>query len=495
MPSVSVIGAGFSGLSAAACLAKDGYDVTVFEKLDQPGGRARQLKDQGFVFDMGPSWYWMPDVFEKFFNIFGKKPTDFYELKRLDPSYRIFFSQDDIMDVPAGEEALCRMFEQREPGSGRHLKEYLDESKYKYQVGIEKLVYKPGISLTELIDFDIARGLFKLDLLNSLSKSIRKRFKNDQLIQLLEFPALFLGATAADTPALYSLMNFADMCLGTWYPMGGLYRIVEAMHQTAVEQGVKFVFNSEVTAIEVEKERIKAMRINGRSLPSDFVVAAADYHHVEQHLLPNSFRKYSSQYWSERKMAPSALIYYIGINKKVNNLIHHNLFFDRSFEDHANEIYKNPRWPGDPLMYVCCPSKTDPTVAPVGCENIFILVPVASGLKDSDSIREDYFQRIINRLEIATGESIRNNIVYKKTYAHNDFVRDYHAFKGNAYGLANTLSQTANLKPSMVNKRVKNLFYTGQLTVPGPGVPPAIISGQVVSRTLRAYDAKARAKN
>ncbi|HWA32704.1 MAG TPA: phytoene desaturase family protein, partial [Cyclobacteriaceae bacterium] len=350
MSSVSVIGAGFSGMSAAACLAKAGYDVTVFEKLDQPGGRARQLKEGGFVFDMGPSWYWMPDVFEKYFQLFNKKPGDFYQLKRLDPSYRIFFSETDIIDVPAGEEALCNLFEQREAGSAAQLKAYLADAAYKYKVGIDKLVYKPGVSVTELFDPDIAKGFFKLDLLTSLSKSIRKRFRDPNLIQLMEFPALFLGATAADTPALYSLMNYADISLGTWYPMGGIYSVVEAMYQTARDQGVKFAFNSEVGALNVRDKRIASMQVNGKSIPSDFVVCSADYHHVEQNLLPADARVYSEKYWNTRAMAPSALIFYVGVNKPLKNLIHHNLFFDKSFEKHADAIYTDPKWPADPLL-------------------------------------------------------------------------------------------------------------------------------------------------
>ncbi len=494
MPAVAVIGAGFSGLSTAACLAKAGYDVTVFEKLNQPGGRARQLSENGFAFDMGPSWYWMPDVFEKFFQLFGKKTADFYDLKRLDPSYRIFFSEDDVLDVPAGEKQLFELFERREAGSAVHLKEYLEDAKYKYHVGMDKLVYKPGLSIAELVDADLIRGLFRLDVFTSLSTSIRRRFHNEGLIQLLEFPALFLGATASSTPALYSLMNYADMCLGTWYPMGGMYKVVEAMYQIAVEQGVHFAFNSEVKAFDFGMKKIKALRVNDDLVDSDFFVASADYHHIEQHLLPAWARQYSEKYWDQRAMAPSALIFYLGINKKLKNLLHHNLLFDRNFEQHANEIYGTPKWPSDPLLYVSCPSKTDPTVAPEGFENIFVLMPAASGLADSESVRDKYFNQIVERLESVTGESIRGNIVFKKSYAHSDFMSDYHAFKGNAYGLANTLSQTANLKPSIVNKKLTNLFYTGQLTVPGPGVPPAIISGQVVAQALAAVDRRQKRK-
>jgi phytoene desaturase len=484
MIKVAVIGSGFSGLAAAACLAKENFEVTLFEKNSSAGGRARKFESDGYLFDMGPSWYWMPDVFEKYFGLFGKSPTDFYSLTRLDPSYRVFFSKQDHWDIPAGEEALCDFFEKIEKGSSAHLQQFLKEGKYKYDVGINKLVYKPGLSISELFDLDLAKGLFKLHVFESVSTYVRKYFTDPRLIQLLEFPVLFLGAPADKTPALYTLMNYADMALGTWYPMGGMHKIVEGMVKVATDLGVKFEYDSEVEKIEVEGNLAKSLKVNRSVREFDYIVAGADYHHVEQNLLVEEHRRYDEAYWQKRVMAPSSLIYYLGVNKKVKNLLHHNLFFDRDFSRHAQEIYQSPQWPTDPLFYVSVTSKTDHTVAPQGYENIFLLMPVAPGLEDNETIREKYFDLMINRIEELTGDTFRDNIVYKKSYAHQDFISDYHAFKGNAYGLANTIMQTANLKPSIINKKVKNLFYTGQLTVPGPGVPPSLISGQVVANEV-----------
>jgi phytoene desaturase len=485
MERVAVIGSGFSGLSAAACLAKNGFDVTVFEKNESAGGRARKFESNGFVFDMGPSWYWMPDVFEKYFAAFGKSTSDYYQLTRLDPSYRIYFSKNDVLDVPSGIPALVQMFDQLEPGSGDHLKKFLDEGKFKYEVGINRLVYKPGLSIRELLDAQLFKGLLKLHVFQSVSHYIKKYFKDKRLIQLLEFPVLFLGAAPQNTPALYTLMNYADMALGTWYPMGGMHKIIKGMEALATEKGVNFQYHSTVESINMNTVRAKGITANDTFHPFDYIVAGADYHHVEQTLLPPKFRKYSENYWNKRVLAPSSLLFYLGVNKKLNKLLHHNLFFDEDFSNHAKEIYDRPAWPTNPLFYVCCPSKTDSTVAPPGQENVFILIPVAPNLVDSDEIREKYFNIVLSRLESLTGESIKDNIVYKRSYAHRDFIADYNAYKGNAYGLANTLSQTANLKPSIKNNNVPNLFYTGQLTVPGPGVPPSIISGQVVATVLQ----------
>ena len=484
MPQISVIGAGFAGMAASTVLAAEGCDVTIYEKHNTPGGRARKFEAQGFVYDMGPSWYWMPDVFEQYFARFGKKVSDYYELERLDPSYRIFFGPNDYWDLPATMGDLLSFFEKEEPGSSEQLKIFLNEGAYKYNVGIKSMAYNPGVSLLELCRIDLLKGITRLHVFQSVSSYIRKYFKSERLIQLLEFPVLFLGASPSETPALYSLMNYADMSLGTWYPTGGMNKIAEAMVKLAEEKGVKFRFNSTIDRLTVSGPKVKSLVINGAEVPTDYVVAGADYRHVDRDLLPHRFSNYDEPYWQKRKLAPSSLIFYLGINKRLKNLLHHNLFFDEDFELHTNEIYTNPMWPTNPLFYVCCPSKTDASVAPAGMENLFILVPVAPGLEDEASIREKYATIILDRLEKLTGQAIKQHIVYQRSYAHKDFIADYNAFKGNAYGLANTLLQTANLKPSIVNKKLSNLFYTGQFTVPGPGVPPSLISGQIVADEL-----------
>jgi phytoene desaturase len=483
---IAIIGGGFSGLSAACYLAKQGVDVELYEKHNLLGGRARSYNEKNFLFDMGPSWYWMPDVFEKFFDDFGKKVSDYYELKQLSPAYKIFFQNDEIQ-IPSNEKDLFLLFDSIEPGSSQQLRKFLIEAKYKYEVGVGKLVYNPGIKIGELIDLELLKGLFKLDVFKNMSKHIRSYFKNEKLIQLLEFPVLFLGALPSNTPALYSLMNYADLSLGTWYPMGGMHKIIEGMESLAKELGVKFITNANVSKINVNDKKVGSITVNGQTISFDAIISSADYEFTEQKLLDKEHRKYNQNYWNSRKMAPSSLIFYVGVNGGIPNLLHHNLFFDEDFNKHADEIYTNAKWPDKPLFYVCCPSKTDPVVAPPGYENLFILIPIAPGLEDNQALRDHYYQIVLNRIKDKTGFDVASNVVYMRSYAPSNFVEDYNAFKGNAYGLANTLMQTANLKPSILSKKVKNLFYTGQLTVPGPGVPPSLISGKLAAEQVLNY--------
>ncbi|MPR33741.1 phytoene desaturase family protein [Salmonirosea aquatica] len=482
---VIVIGAGFAGLSAATQLAHQGYDVTVLEKNSLPGGRARVFREQGFVFDMGPSWYWMPDVFDDYFARFGKKPSDYYDLVRLDPSYKVIFGPGQQVDLPADMKALRALFESMEHGSAAQLDEFLRQAAYKYEVGIKKFVWKPSRKVSEFLSLKLLYDVTRLDVFQSFASHVRKFFKDPRLLQLVEFPILFLGATAEKTPAMYSLMNYAEMALGTWYPMGGMHEIVRGMVALAKEKGVKIILNQNVRHIAVEQGRASRVLTAEGTYETDIVIAGADYHHVDSQLLAEPYRNYTEGYWDKRVMAPSSLLYYVGVNKRVPRLTHHNLFFDEDFALHAEEIYENPKWPSRPLFYVSAPSKTDPSVAPEGSENLFLLIPVAPGLTDdTEAIRDKYFNLIMDRLEAYVGEAVRPHVVYKRSYAHSEFREDYNAFKGNAYGLANTLRQTALLKPALKNRKVKNLYYTGQLTVPGPGVPPSLISGLVVAKEV-----------
>jgi len=481
---IGIIGAGYSSLAAACYLAHARHDVTVLEKNETIGGRSRQLKAEGFTFDMGPTWYWMPDVFERFFNDLGRSTKDYYELHRTDPAYRVYFGKDEFMDMPTDPEELIALFEAEEKGAGAVLKKFLAEAEENYNIAIKDLVYQPGLSPMELVSWKTVSklGLF----LKTISGDVRSRFKSIKLIQILEFPVLFLGAKPSKTPAFYNFMNYADMSLGTWHPRGGMFSVVEAMEKVAREEGVKFLCSADVEKIDVSSSgRVIGLTVNKAFHPFDMVVSGADYAHSES-LLPLKYRKYSKDFWDTRTFAPSALMFYVGVKREVKNVLHHTLFFDTSFEEHAKAIYDNPSWPEEPMFYASFPSKTDAFLAPEGMETAIFLIPIAPGLQDDEVTRERFFDLIMDRLKELTGDDIKEDIVYKRSYCVKDFIKDYNSFKGNAYGLANTLTQTAFLRPSIVSKKVEGLYFTGQLTVPGPGVPPSLISGKIVSDKVLA---------
>lgn len=482
--STVVIGAGFAGLTAASHLARAGRRVVLLEKCDEVGGRARRLVADGFTFDRGPSWYWMPDVFERHFAHFGRTPDDYYRLKRLDPSYSVYFGLGDRMDLPASLDGLKALFEEHEAGAGHALERFLDEARRKYVIAMGGAVHKPSLSPLEYAEPRLLRDLLRLRVLGSLSNDVRRRFKNPKLVSVLEFPSLFLGATPKDTPALFTLLNHADMALGTWYPMGGMGAVVDGMAALAQELGVEIRTGEAVRRIEVKDRRATQVITDQGTYHCDQVVAGADYHHVEQHLLDAPHRMHDASYWESRTMAPSVLMFYIGLDHRLSNVQHHMLFFDEPLEPHADTIYRDPRWPDRPLFYVSCTSLTDPTTAPPGMENLVILMPIAPGLPDDDSVRERYYHMIMDRMERLLGQPIRPHVVHRSSCSVSELEHDMNAFKGNAYGLAMTLRQTAFMRPAIRNRRVPNLYFTGQLTVPGPGVPPAIISGELVARRM-----------
>lgn len=481
---IAIIGSGFSGLSAAAYCAQKGYEVHVFEKNSQLGGRARQFStDNGYVFDMGPSWYWMPDVIESFFTDFGTSTKSFFELVSLDPQFKMVF-ENDTFELPSNYSEMKALFESYEPNAGNKLDQFMEAAFYKYEVGMKNFVHKPCLSISEFASLKIAKSAWKLDLLSDFRSYVSKYFKHPYLQTIMEFPVIFLGASPKQIPALYSMLNYGGYKMGTWYPMGGFYELVKAMAHVGENAGVTFHLESPVEKIVTNNNEIKNIIVNGKSLSFDYVIGSADYHHVEK-LLDDGLQNYSEKYWSSRTFAPSCLLFYVGINKKIPNIKHHTLFFEKDLDQHIDEIYVHKKWPKDPLFYVCCPSKSDPNVAPEGHENLFILMPLATGIEDTEELREKYFDVLLKRIEKISGvEDISSSIDFKRSYCITDFISDYNAYAGNAYGLANTLKQTAILKPSIKNKKIKNLFYTGQLTVPGPGIPPSIISGKIIANQL-----------
>jgi phytoene desaturase len=482
---IIVIGAGFGGMSLAALLAKDGHSVTILEKNDQPGGRAIVWKENDFVFDMGPSWYLMPDVFEKFFAEFGKKPDDYYKLLRLNPAYRVFYNKDEIVDISPDLEQNLQLFERYQKGGSEQLKKYLAAAEYQYQIAMNEFIYKEYRHLWDFFSLRLLLKGSKLHIFTSLDEYAKRYITDPKMRKILEYTMVFLGGTPFDTPALYSLMSHVDFNLGVWYPDGGFGALARGFQRLAAEQGVTFEFNSEVQKIEVKEKKVTGVQTSKETINADVVVANADYHHVETQLLDQQHQTYSEQYWNKKTIAPSALLMYLGVKGKIKAFAHHNLYFAPQWEDHFNTIFRQPKWPDDPSYYVSCPSKTDASVAPPADENLFVLVPVAAGLQDTEKTREKYFTKVMDHLEELTGESIKDRLVVKRLFAHKNFTAQYNAYKGTALGLAHTLGQTAIFRCSHQSKKVKGLYYTGHYTHPGIGVPMVVISSQIIADQIR----------
>ncbi|WP_417196148.1 phytoene desaturase family protein [Bizionia sp.] len=481
---ITIIGSGFSSLAAACYLAKSGHDVTVFEKNNTIGGRARQLTKNGFTFDIGPTWYWMPDVFERFFADFNTKPSDFYQLEKLNPAYSVYYGKDDYIMIEDTLDKIAIAFEKEEPGSSKTLQKFINKAQDNYNVAIKDLVYNPGVSPFELVTTETFKKIGQF--FSTIKKDVRKEFKNERLVTILEFPVLFLGAKPSDTPSFYSFMNYADFGLGTFHPKKGMYQVILAMETLAKSLDVTIKTNAPIEKILVANKVASGVISNGETYLSDVVLSGADYHHTET-LLDPEYKQYSEAYWSSKTFAPSSLLFYVGFDKKIKNVNHHTLFFDVDFEKHAESIYDKPAWPENPLFYASFPSITDSHAAPEGKEAGIFLIPLAPGLKDNTKLRMTYFSKIMDRFETLTSQKVREHILFKESFCVNDFVKDYNSYKGNAYGMANTLLQTAFLRPKLKSKKVNNLYFTGQLTVPGPGVPPSLISGKLVAELINKH--------
>jgi len=487
--SIIIIGAGFAGLSAAALLANAGYKVTVLEKNNLIGGRAQILKKRGFTFDMGPSWYLMPDVFETFFKHFNLDPRNIFKLTRLDPSYRIFFSNTEKIDISSNLKKNIRLFDSLEKNGGDKFKEYLKVAKKYYELSLKHFLYKEYKSYKDFLVREMVEEGKGLRIFDSMDKYVSRFFNSEKIKKILLYSLVFLGGAPKNTPSLYTLMSHVDFNLGVWYPMGGMGKVIQEIANIAKSKGVIIKRNHEVTSLIVENQLVRKIETTKGVFEGDIVVSAADLHHTETNLLIEKYQTYPQKYWDKKTIAPSAFIIYLGLNKKLKNLSHHNLILDNDWEDHFETIFKNPQWPDKPSYYVCVPSITDSSVAPKNKENLFILVPIASGLKDTPAQRKIYYKKIITDLENVSGESISKSIEVKELLSLNDYRDLYNAYKGTALGLSHTFFQSTIFRPGHKSKKVNNLFYTGQYSTPGIGVPMTLISSEILFDEInKQYD-------
>ena len=480
---VVVVGSGFGGLSTACYLADAGANVTVLEKNEQLGGRASVLERDGFRFDMGPSWYLMPDVFENFFGHFGKSADDYYELERLDPHYRMFFKDGDRVDMTPDLERNKELFESYEDGAGEAFERYLEKSERNYEIGMEHFVYEHRDRLRDFVDPDVLRYSWGLSLIGSMQDHVEDYFDNPKLQQIMQYTLVFLGGSPNNTPALYNLMSHVDFNLGVFYPEGGTGAVVDAMVDLGRELGVTYQTDAPVSEIAGQRGGFAVRTETGETYLPDRVVSNADMAHTERELLPERKRQYDDDYWDSRTYAPSAFLLYLGVEGDVEDLAHHSLVLPTDWDPHFQKIFDEPAWPDDPAYYLCVPSKTDDTVAPEGHSNLFALVPIAAGLEDTPELREEFRDLVLDDIADNTGVELRDRIVVEEAFSVDDFAGRYNSEQGTALGMAHTLRQTAPFRPGHTSA-VDGLYYTGSFTTPGIGVPMCLISGLLTAEVM-----------
>ena len=484
---VTVIGGGIGGLATACLLAKKGYSVTLLEKNPAVGGRASVYEADGFVFDMGPSWYMMPDIFEHFFSLMEEDITQYLKLKKLAPSYRVFLkSEKKHYDFYSDLAKTIATFESIEPGSGEKLRKYMKTTEYQYKIARQEFMFKNYDSIFDFLTWRVATEGMRLPLFSKVASIINSKFKSEILRKVMQYQTVLLGTSPGDAPGIYSMMNYIDFVEGVWYPEGGIYKIIEALEKIAHKNGVVIRTNTDVEKILVADGVAKGVRLtSGEELFSDIVVSNADVVFTDQHLLEKPYQEHTAEYWDKRLMAPSAFILYLGVDGLLPTLEHHNLLFSKNWNENFHQIFKQPAWPTDPSLYVCVPSKSDTTVAPPGKENLFVLVPIAAGLSSDEESLQKYMDFVIKEMEDNMAiPDLGKRIVYKRIYAVDDFVKDYNSFKGSALGLAHSLGQTAIFRPNNINKKVQNLYYVGAGTNPGIGMPICLISAELAYKRI-----------
>lgn len=487
---IIIIGSGIGGLAAAALLAKEGNQVTVFEKNEQPGGRASVLEEKGFRFDMGPSWYMMPEVFEKYFNEFQKTTADFFTLKQLTPQYRVFFEDKTHIDITGDVQKDRRTFEKLEPGAAKKFDQYLSESQKKYDIAMHDVLYKNIDSIKDMLSWQMAKEGSKLGIFLPMQTYIQKFFHHPKILQILEYNLVFLGCSPSNAPSLFSLMAHVDFNLKVWYPSGGIASIVNALVELGKMHNVQYHFDSPVDLIQVEGEKVTGVSVKKKFFPADIVVSNSEYAFTEDILSDQTKRTYSKHYWNRKIFTPSAFLLYLGVKGQIPELIHHTLYFGRDWKEHFRDVFDHPRWPVEPSIYINKTSATDKTVAPKNHENLMILVPVAPGLTENEHWKEKYAEYIISYIDSHLGTKIAKNIVYQKIFSVSDFQSRYNAYKGNALGgLAHTLFQSALWRPKNQSKKLSNLYFVGANTNPGIGVPPAMISAHLLRDKIITHHA------
>ncbi|GAA3944376.1 phytoene desaturase family protein [Microbacterium soli] len=510
MSRVIVIGAGVAGLATAGLLARDGHEVTVLEKNAVVGGRAGSLHRHGFRFDTGPSWLLLPEAFEHFFALMGTSSDEQLDLRSLDPGYAVFAERHEGAPVSPvavhARGAAPILFERLEPGAGRRLTAYLSSARRAKDLALAHFLYNPYTRLSGLFRPEVLRVLPRLAglLSTSLDAFASRRFAHPVLRQILGYPAVFLGTDPRRAPALYHLLSALDLDDGVRYPQGGFARVIDRLTALAEDAGAVIVTDAEVeeiltttttTGAEVRGVRWRDGTGVERRLSADIVVSAADLHHTETRLLPPRLRTWPERWWRRRVSGPGAVTVMLGIRGRLPRLPHHSLFLAEDWHANLDAVFgTRPRVPEPASLYACKPSQTDPTVAPEGDENLFLLVPVPPDVALGRGGSEGGGDRRVEEIADAAIDTVsqwagipdlRPRILVRETRGPADFAADFHSWRGGMLGPAHVLSQSAVLRARNASRRVRGLYFAGATTSPGVGVPMCLISAELVLKRIR----------
>ncbi len=486
-PTAIVIGAGIGGIATAARLAKNGYNVTVLEKNESPGGRCNQIVQDGHRFDIGPTLFLMPEVWEETFASLGEKMGDHLDLRRIDPTYMVRFDDGLQLELTSNIGDMQAQLEAVEKTAFTGFLNYIAEGSKHYKVSLDKFVGRNFFSIFDYFSLKNLPLIFKLKALGKHYRNTGRFFKDERLKAAFTFQNMYLGLSPYDAPATYSLLQYTELAEGVWYPMGGVYAAIEALVKIAEKLGVKFIYNAPAKKLNVEGSQVKTVELgNGKTLEADIFVGNADLPYIYKELLPDPI---AAKKLDKKLYTCSTIMFYWGVDKQYPQIGHHNVFLASDYKASFDQIFKEHNLPDKPSFYVHAPARTDPAAAPAGQDTLYVLVPVghldAASEQDWDErvnrARKAVFERLSKEMGI---DDLESHLKFEIAYQPKVWKERFNLEKGAAFGLSHNFWQVGYLRPQNRHKKYKNLYFAGASTHPGTGLPIVLLSARLTTERI-----------